>query len=125
VALRTYTSLFLYDAESFLSGGTKGGDPGTVYPLPLQQQGESLAYNDDGSAVVVGSEGINQPLYQVTLPKQGNQSVAGAASDSSGKSLAIGIAVIVLVGIVAGLITRRRSGGAPDVREDQASSPTT
>jgi len=126
VALRSYTSLFLYNADSFLNGGTKGGDPGTVYPLPLQPQGESLSYNDDGSAVVIGTEGVNQPLYQLTLPKQGSHSLAADdESGSSGKSLAIGIAVILLVGVVAGLITRRRSGGSPDVREDQASSPTT
>ncbi len=121
VALRSYTSLFLYDAKAFLGEGTDG-DAGTVYPLPLQPQGETLAYQLDGKAVLVGSEGVEQPIYAIGLPDPSiDRSVAPASSseESSGTPWAVGLTAVLLVSGVAALLMRKRG------RVRQPSSPTT
>jgi hypothetical protein len=59
--------------------------------LPAQQQGETLTAVDDGAALLVGSEGVQQPLWRVPLsrpartptPAAGRTS-AGAGSPTSG-----------------------------------------
>ena len=108
VALRSYTSLFLYDAESFLSSGTDG-DPGVVYPLPLQPQGETLAYTPDGQSVLVGSEGVSQPIYAIGLPQRSDAAAPPPSADgeSSGTPLAWGLAAVLLVSGAAALVMRR------------------
>ncbi len=121
VALRSYTSLFLYDAKAFLSKGTDG-DAGTVYPLPLQPQGETLAYQRDGQGVLVGSEGVEQPIYAIGLPKQSAQpSTTATTTDGSsgGTTWALGFVAILLVSGVAAIAMRKRG------RVRQPSSPTT
>jgi hypothetical protein len=121
VALRNYTSLFLYDAKAFLSSGTDG-DHGTVYPLPLQPQGETLAYQLDGKGVLVGSEGVEQPIYAIGLPEQTAKSSStskATGNESGGTTWALGLAVILLVSGIAALVMRKRG------RVRQPSSPTT
>jgi LPXTG-motif cell wall-anchored protein len=120
VALRSYTSLFLYDAGAFLEKGTDG-DSGVVYPLPLQPQGETLAYVLDGESVLVGSEGVSQPIYEIGLPQKSGDAVALPSTDgeSGGASLAWGLAAVLLVSGAAVLVMRRRG------RVRQPSSPTT
>ncbi|MCZ3389102.1 MAG: MFS transporter [Actinomycetia bacterium] len=121
VALRSYTSFYLYDAKAFLSRGTDG-DAGTVYPLPLQPQGETLAYELDGAGVLVGSEGVEQPIYAIGLPDAADGRTAptkSASEDSSGALWALGLAVILLVSGAAALVMRKRG------RVLQPSSPIT
>jgi MFS family permease len=113
VALRTYTSLFLYDAASFLSGGTRA-DGGVVYPLPLQPQGETLAYTPDGRAVVVGTEGVDQPLYALTLPVVTRPTTPMAAGDESsrGPFLAAGVLAVLVIGALAAGVSLLRGRSA-------------
>lgn len=122
VALRSYTSLYLYNAEAFLSQGTDG-DAGTVYPLPLQPQGETLAYQRDGAAVLVGSEGVEQPIYEIGLPSfaaDGSTPVTPPDdADSNGIRWALGLAVIILVSALVAPVMRKRG------RVRQPSSPIT
>jgi hypothetical protein len=61
-ALRGYTQAFVYDAES--------GDVLQRVDLPAQQQGESLTWTSDGAALLVGSEGTQQPIWRVPLSPQ-------------------------------------------------------
>ena len=103
VALRSYTSMFLYNAQAFLNEGTRG-DAGAVYPLPLQPQGETIAYQDDEN-VLVGTEGVDQPLYRIGLPDTQNAPVAtdeDAGASSTG-GWVVGIAAIVLISGVTAL----------------------
>lgn len=123
VALRSYTSLYLFDAEGFLSEGTDG-DPGVVFPLPLQPQGETLTYSLDDQGVLVGSEGVEQPIYLIGLP--GSSAAEESPSDraetddeSTGSRWVIGLAAALVVGGAAFLIMRKRG------RVRQPSSPTT
>ena len=107
VALRSYTSLYLFDAQAFLSDGTRG-DAGTVYPLPLQPQGESLAYTDD-SHVLIGTEGVNQPLYLIGLPEPtAERPQVVESSTPSSSSWVVGIVVILLVSAVTAVVMRAR-----------------
>jgi hypothetical protein len=115
VALRTYTSLFLFEADAFLSGGTRADD-GVVYPLPLQPQGETLAYTPNGRAVVVGTEGVDQPLYAITLPVPTGPTTQTSAGDESsrGPLLAAGVLAVVVIGAMAAgvsLLRGRSSSG--------------
>lgn len=110
VALRTYTSMFLFDADAFLSGGTRA-DGGTVYPLPLQPQGETLAYTPDGRAVVVGTEGVDQPLYEITLPRDKPRPAPSAEESSRGPLLAAGVLAVLVIGAMAAGVSLLRGRG--------------
>jgi MFS family permease len=112
VALRSYTSLYLFDAHAFLARGTRG-DAGRVYPLPLQPQGESLAYTDD-SHVLIGTEGVNQPLYLIGLPEDSVAQPAIESSAPSSSSWVIGLVAILLISAITALVMRARGRESKD-----------
>ena len=122
VAVRGYTSLYLYGANDFLSGGTEDAG-GTVYPLPLQRQGETLAYALDGRSVLVGSEGVEQPIYEIGLPASSSSDGKSEQESDAEESGAVGwitaATAIVAIGGSAVWLFRRRG------RARQPSSPTT
>jgi MFS family permease len=117
IALRSYTSLFLYNANAFLAQGTRG-DSGTVYPLPLQPQGETLAYTDNGH-IVVGTEGVDQPLYEITLPEAGRAPTPSKTEANGTTEWVVGILAILLLSGAGALVMRLRRDGR------QPNSPTT
>lgn len=62
MALRTYTSIEVIEPE-LLSTTARAA-------LPFQPQGETIArHPDDAAQVVIGSEGVNQPLLAVPVPQ--------------------------------------------------------
>jgi len=61
-AVRTYWNATLYDA----SEGVPGRRAATV-ALPESDQGESVSFTGDGSALLVGSEGVQSPVWRVPL----------------------------------------------------------
>lgn len=65
VALRSYSYVYLYESERVLNDKKH---PLDRFRLPRQPQGETLAYLRDGKGVLVGSEGVESILYEVTLP---------------------------------------------------------
>jgi hypothetical protein len=118
VALRTYTSLYLYPAGSFLSGDDAGGGR---FGLPSQPQGESLAYLRDGKSVLVGSEGIDTAIYEVQLPEATSNGAANLdpseadATDSAltsptGIAIALGLVVLLCLGGAVVVARRPRAG---------------
>jgi hypothetical protein len=58
-ALRGYTRAYVYDASS--------GRLLETIPLPLQPQGESLTWTSDGTALLVGSEGVDAAIIRVPV----------------------------------------------------------
>ena len=70
IAVRNYVSLFLWerDVDSTLSK-TLSAKPCT-YELPLQKQGESIGFSDDGQSLWTLSEGKNQPLLELKLTSE-------------------------------------------------------
>jgi hypothetical protein len=59
LVLRDYQAAHVYAAS--------GGRLATV-PLPLQQQGESIAFSADGRSLLAGSEGGGSEIWRVPLP---------------------------------------------------------
>lgn len=106
VALRSYTSLYLYDAHSFLTQGTRG-DAGSVFPLPLQPQGETLAYTDDDH-VLIGTEGVHEPLYLIGLPEGSSEQPVTPSASPSSSSWVVGIAAILLISAVTAALMKLR-----------------
>lgn len=61
-AIRTYWGVTFYDAADGVPGRSTGG-----FELPEMEQGESLAYTPDGTALLAGSEGPHSPVWRVPL----------------------------------------------------------
>ncbi|MDA2805860.1 hypothetical protein [Nocardiopsis suaedae] len=72
-AIRTYWGVTFYDA----SEGVPGKSVGRV-GLPESEQGESLTY--DGTSVLVGTEGVQSPVWEVPIPEH----MRGAGADGEG-----------------------------------------
>ena len=60
LAMRNYASAFVY---------TEIGTSPWVLRVPDVRQGESLTFALDGSAILVGSEGVRSPVHSVWLPR--------------------------------------------------------
>lgn len=65
--VRTYTAAYLWSVHGGDLAAALRGTP-TRITLPLQQQGEGVAF--DGDRLVVDSEGRDVPVYAVPLPKR-------------------------------------------------------
>ncbi|MFZ0324346.1 MAG: hypothetical protein WAN48_09475 [Actinomycetes bacterium] len=109
--LRTYGDAVFVDGPA--------GPELAHFMLPPQPQGETLAFTPDGSALLVGSEGAQQPVYRVQLPAEvpasgspseaaptGTSQAAAPTSTSAGAStaLALGLGVVVLLGLFVGAL---------------------
>ncbi len=128
IAVRTYVSVQILDPDSYKVIAQA--------PTPAEPQGESLSLNLAGTALLVGSEGKKQPVYQLAVPTSVQQapsagatpgtpspsasrsstgestSAAEVADDTtSGSTLLVTLLVAAAVAVVAGLVTffiRRR-----------------
>lgn len=72
-AIRTYWGATVYDAAE----GVRGRSVDQV-SLPESDQGESLAYSHDGTALLAGTEGEQSPVWRIPLP----DSATGQAEES-------------------------------------------
>lgn len=122
VALRTYSNLYLVPA-SVLTGQDADA---SQYNLPRQPQGETLAFMPRDRELLVGSEGIGTPIYELVLPAEragvsdgggspGDDTTTGSADSGTdvGGWLAGGLAGVVIVcfAAAAGIaFTNRRRG---------------
>ncbi len=73
--LRTYTLAYVYDRPDHLVARE---------PLPPQEQGESLAV--EGNRMLVGSEGLDSPVYAVRVPGSSTAGAGPPASPSTRRS---------------------------------------
>ncbi|MFI0373667.1 hypothetical protein ACH35V_37905 [Actinomadura sp. 1N219] len=96
--------------------------------IPMQSQGESLSYTADGTSLLVGSEGQNQPVYRVPLPDEARPSpsggkepknagtagdVEGHAADTRNTRMGLFLALAIAAAVGFGLL-RRRGGSSGD-----------
>lgn len=102
VVLRTYVSLVVLDAD---------WQPVTALNAPVTQQGETVAAEADGRAVLVGSEGTSQPLWRVPLPAEGTAEPAGTVAapgsetvSRSASAYAVDDCDVLVVGAVVGAV---------------------
>lgn len=117
--IRTYVNAAFYT--------TPGKRLGSDF-LPGQQQGESVTYTPDGTALLIGSEGRNSPVWRVPVaagdrasasptPRRSSRPArtpdtarrsADDAAPSDGDSLLTGFVIAVLGAAVVLLLVRRR-----------------
>jgi hypothetical protein len=114
--IRTYFGARVYSVDA------KGRPAKTLksIDMPLQAQGESVTYTADGRSLLVGSEGKNQPVYQLPLPEearppspspknagaQGNPENGRRDATNTRVALFLALAIAAVVGY--GLMRRRR-----------------
>jgi len=112
LVLRDYRAAHVYKAS--------GGRLATV-PLPLQQQGESIAFSPDGRSLLAGSEGAGSEIWRVPLPEAATPAVtttrpppaSPAATppprSRTGPLPAVALAAVVaLLAVTAGVARSRR-----------------
>lgn len=121
IVLRTYRDAVIVEGP--------GGVELARGRLPASPQGESLGFTADGNALLVGSEGVNQPVWSVRMPEvdagsspaatdaTGATSTQATARPWSGLPYAIGLAAVIVVGLVLGLLTRVRRDDRDDASQ--------
>src|SRR6266540_1454035 len=111
LVLRDYRAAYVYKA----SGGRLA-----IVPLPLQQQGESIAFSPDGRSLLAGSEGAGSEIWRVPLPEAATPAVtttrpppaspaATPPRSRTGPLPAVALAAVVaLLAVTAGVARSRR-----------------
>jgi hypothetical protein len=102
--VRTYFAAHVYSAPGRLL---------RTVSLPNQEQGESIGYALDGRSLLVGSEGLRQPVYRVALPAEAlpkspsaSPRAAAAESKETGRRDSNKQAVLLLIALgIGGVIT--------------------
>ncbi|GIH69078.1 hypothetical protein [Sphaerimonospora thailandensis] len=74
--LRSYNKARVWDGP--------GGDLTWVMDLPKQQQGEGIAIAPDGRTLLISSEGVSSPVWQMELPTALGPEGAVPANDTTG-----------------------------------------
>ena len=69
IAVRNYISLFLWEREPNTTISQTLSKKPCTYDLPVQKQGESIGFSDDGLSLWTLSEGKNQPLIELRLTR--------------------------------------------------------
>ncbi len=71
--IRNYVHAQLFERIATANGETASWETvirsgqSTLIPLPFQRQGESIAFTQDGQSVIVTSEFVKQPIWQVKV----------------------------------------------------------
>jgi hypothetical protein len=114
--LRGYLDAYVYAAS---------GRRLDSFGLPAQDQGESITYTGDGRDLLVGSEGVDSPVWRVRLPAaatppDGTASRAGGRASPGGgpsatvaalrgwRAAALLLVLLLLAVLVVALARRRR-----------------
>ncbi|MFC6882766.1 hypothetical protein [Actinomadura yumaensis] len=116
--IRTYFGARVYSVNA---DGRPGKSLRSV-SLPMQEQGESIAYTADGRSLLAGSEGSGQPVYKVALPDDARPTPTSTPAAAKGKDDAdrghrdatetrAGLFLVLAIAAVVGygLVRRRRS----------------
>jgi hypothetical protein len=80
LVIRDYLGATVYDPPAY---DGKALVPQARLTVPAEPQGETMAVVDAGQAVLVGSEGVDQPLYRVAVPAAPHSTSAGGTSTGS------------------------------------------
>lgn len=83
IVLRSYDGAAIYPAPPLEPTAGEQLEPLQQVVLPAQPQGETITVVDDGSALIVGSEGVRQPLWRVPLPAAAPTPTSSAQPSSS------------------------------------------
>ncbi|SHJ08807.1 hypothetical protein SAMN05421803_103398 [Nocardiopsis flavescens] len=75
--IRTYWGATVYDSTDGVPGTSLG-----AFDLPESDQGESVAFTPDGTALMAGTEGLNAPVWRVPLEDRYRTGRAEAEEDA-------------------------------------------
>ena len=117
--IRTYLGARLYSVNPDGSPGKALTSIGAAHA----EAGESVTYTADGTALLVGSEGTNQPVYRIPLPEEALPSTApspetsaapadasgaeGERKDASNTRTGLFLALAIAAAVGYGLLRRR------------------
>lgn len=79
-AIRTYWGVTVYDSTDGVPGSSVGS-----FDLPEMEQGESVAFTPDGTALMAGTEGADSPVWRVPLEGEQLPDIA-AEADTEGEA---------------------------------------
>ncbi|OOC55683.1 MULTISPECIES: hypothetical protein [Nocardiopsis] len=79
-AIRTYWGATVYDSTEGVPGSALGS-----FDLPESDQGESIAFTPDGTALMAGTEGLNASVWRIPLEERylAGETVEEAAEEES------------------------------------------
>jgi len=102
--IRGYFSASLYSAPGKLID---------TLSLPSQEQGEGITYAPDGRSLLISSEGVEQKVLRVELPKKALPVASPAATESNktekrGTNRGLGLLAVIGVVVAVVLFGRRR-----------------
>ncbi|MFI6575243.1 hypothetical protein ACIBFB_05535 [Nocardiopsis sp. NPDC050513] len=119
--IRTYWGVNVYDAAEGVPGTSLGS-----FELPESDQGESIAFTPDGTALMAGTEGVDAPVWRVPLEERylsgeptgadpeptPEESEAGAEAGSGGAGALPFIlgGVVVAALLIGGIVLLARRG---------------
>ncbi|WP_141703525.1 hypothetical protein [Planobispora rosea] len=123
VVLRNATTAYLWWIKNDDVAQSMRAEPVEI-ELPLQRQGEGVAFAPDGRALLVNSEGANQPVWRVPLPAEAGggdaqQALpgqdpalpAGPPVGGDGLMFAVaGLAGLAAIGVLVLAVVRGRRG---------------
>jgi hypothetical protein len=110
LALRSYSSMTLFEDPAKATDTLR---PLATTVLPSQQQGESVALGPGATSLLIGSEGVRQPLLRVSLPTgpvspeasdAATPTAVSAARTSAGDDRGGGIPSFLVLVVVAGIV---------------------
>lgn len=87
LVLRSYSSMMLFENPA---GASDVLQPLATMLLPSQTQGESVTVGTGGTSLLIGSEGVRQPLLRVEMPSDAIQPVAEDPPTTAAASAAAG-----------------------------------
>ncbi|WP_229054896.1 esterase-like activity of phytase family protein [Aeromicrobium sp. Leaf350] len=108
--VRTYLGATLHDVRDDFA------EVGTIQ-LPAQSQGETIAVEPSGTTVLVGSEGVGEPLHRLTFetpePVEPAEVAepsrpASESSAAEGVPTVVWVASVTILGLFAGALLLRR-----------------
>ena len=83
IVLRSYDGAAIYPAPPTRATAAEQLEPLQQVVLPGQPQGETMTVVDEGTALIVGSEGVRQPLWRVPLPAAAPAPTSSTPASSS------------------------------------------
>lgn len=65
--VRSYTSAWIYDRRNAESWAAAFNEPAARTLLPLQIQGEAVCFSLNGKSILLTSEGVRQPIWEIDV----------------------------------------------------------
>ncbi|WP_067420980.1 hypothetical protein, partial [Carbonactinospora thermoautotrophica] len=101
-----------FDATEYAMEGERPGRQLRNFGLPLQRQGEGIAYTPDGRALLLSSEGVHSAVWRIPLvdPRTGDEPAGDVAQQWDGSGLLADLLALAGVAALGALLWRAFRG---------------